>query len=277
MLSQLKTKESENKEKFTNFFIKITTALKLPPVDFTNEEIDDAYEKAMDEIADKLTIPTKTDLFLKTPEDQDFRNFLCDLCVRLTQKSKEEFQQLEMEQLKQCAFTNLETVISQKVDLKKFNKYLPKHEDYEILKIIKLQLKTAMKITNFSEQLKEVNDSTDICSKLKEFLNENKKINEDILNALTKIADVMDSNKSETDAAQLEQQVKSLAKLIEEKDQQIHEVTEKTKKCQKNFFQYVEAIKKQAEDNQELFQSLQNQEIQSIVDFFTDFDQDDDF
>ena len=277
MLSKLETKRNENREKLVDFFTKATTALKLPPIDFTYDDTEDAYEKAMTEITDSLTIPTKTDLFLRQPEDQDFKSFLLDLCVRLTQEPKDNFQQLEIEQLKKCVFKNLEKMINERSDLTKFNQFLPKHDDFETSNLILMQLKTALKISDISTKLKEVSDPSEICEILNDFLIENEDLNSDILDSLRKITNLIDLSQAEADVTELKKKIESFKKFISTKDQQIEEITEKMKNCQKHFFDYVDAIKKQTENNQELLQSLQNQEIQSIVDFFSNFEQNDDF
>ncbi|OHS98463.1 hypothetical protein TRFO_35137 [Tritrichomonas foetus] len=276
-------KQEDNNKRLMEFLVKALTVLKLPTVNFADDG-EEAYNNAMNSILDSISIPTKADLFInntandsQSNKNVEFREFLLDICVRITQKPKNEFNEIDNEKLKQVIFENLEKLLN-RTDLSKFNEYLPKTNDLNIVNTVTKQLQTAKAISEFSTKIQEDKELKEINDELTNFLkNRNDWLSNEVKEGFSNLSNIIDQNYSQISVSDMKKQVDNLQKFISNKDQQIKEITDKMKDCQKHFFEYVDAIKKKSENHQDLLQEMQNNEIQTIVDFFTQVDANDDY
>ena len=198
LLKKVDTKHSEQNQRLLNFFIQIMTALKLPQIDFSDDQ-EDAIQKAMDMISDSLTIPTKSQLIINSTsleEHEKFKTFLLDIFTQLTQKPKEEIESGTIDEIKPIILSNIQNLTSYKVNVKEFNEFLPLHSESETFILIKKQLRLAQLIDKLSVELKNMKadvDFKDFRSVMMSFIDNNDDINPDILGGLKRIISIMDA------------------------------------------------------------------------------------
>lgn len=297
LLEDLLVQKQKKQFDFYSFMTKLNSALQLTEIDYSKASEDD-IEESMKTIVDSLTMPRKSDLFNTEPElarikkkaEEQCKEIMCDICVRLSNQEKEHFSTFSIEELGKDIMNQIDNP-----SMSQFVEFMPEGESYDRTQYIKqslLQIKN-MKIlfdavnpqldsmfshavlpSSYSFIKKAVEQMQDITKSTTE--------NECVVNVLQylrksiQLFDLFTLSLQNVNISTSDQEIVRLNNELKTKVEEVSSLTEKNKECQTNFFEFLNAIKKETQSHEELLNRIHSQEIDAIIQFFSKIENDND-